>query len=73
MITKPLPTLQAWTDALNRVDIPVLPGSLAEFKQLQLIEEANGSVDAHTLAEGFANDPLMSVRILTHVSRYCSR
>ncbi len=73
MIDKPLPTLQAWTDALSRLDIPVLPGSVAEFRQLQMIEEADGSVDAHTLAEGFSNDPLMTVRILTHVSRYCSR
>jgi HD-like signal output (HDOD) protein len=73
MIDKPLPSLQAWTDALSRVEIPVLPGSVAELNQLREIEESRGTVDAHTLAEGFANDPLMSLRILTHVSRYCSR
>lgn len=73
MIDKALPSLRAWTDAFSRVEIPVLPGSLAELNQLRMIEETKGTVDAHTLAEGLANDPLMTLKVLVHVSRYCTR
>lgn len=73
MIESPLPSLRAWTDALSRVEIPVLPGSAAELAQLQLIEETKGTVDAHTLADGLGNDPLMTLKVLVHVSRYCTR
>lgn len=73
MIDKALPSLRAWTDAFSRVEIPVLPGSVAELNQLRTIEETKGTVDAHTLAEGLANDPLMTLKVLVHVSRYCTR
>jgi len=73
MIDKALPSLRAWTDAFSRVEIPVLPGSVAELNQLRLIEETKGTVDAHTLADGLANDPLMTLKVLVHVSRYCTR
>lgn len=73
MIDKALPSLRAWTDAFSRVGIPVLPGSVAELNQLRMIEETKGTVDAHTLADGLANDPLMTLKVLVHVSRYCTR
>ncbi|MBI5925716.1 MAG: HDOD domain-containing protein [Aquabacterium sp.] len=73
MIDKALPSLRAWTDAFSRVEIPVLPGSVAELNQLRMIEETKGTVDAHTLADGLANDPLMTLKVLVHVSRYCTR
>lgn len=73
MIESPLPSLQAWTQALSNAEIPVLPGSVAELAQLKAIEEANGSVDAHTLAESFCNDPLMTLKVLVHVARTCKR
>jgi HD-like signal output (HDOD) protein len=73
MIDTALPSLQAWTDAMTRVEIPVLPGSVAELSQLRLVEETKGTVDAHTLAGGLGNDPLMTLKVLVHVSRYCTR
>lgn len=73
MIDKAPSSLRAWTEALSRVQIPVLPGSMAELNQLRLIEETKGTVDAHTLADGLANDPLMTLKVLVHVSRYCTR
>ena len=73
MIDIALPSLRAWTDAFSRIEIPVLPGSVAELNQLRLIEETKGTVDAHTLADGLANDPLMTLKVLVHVSRYCTR
>lgn len=73
MIDAALPSLRAWADALSDVEIPVLPGSAAELSQLRLIEETKGTVDAHTLADSLAHDPLMTLKVLAHVSRYCTR
>jgi HD-like signal output (HDOD) protein len=73
VIDTALPSLRAWTEALSNIEIPVLPGSVAELSQLRQIEEAKGTVDAHTLADSFAHDPLMTLKVLAHVSRYCSR
>jgi HD-like signal output (HDOD) protein len=72
MIDTALPSLQAWTDAMMRVEIPVLPGSVVELRQLRHIEETKGTVDAHTLAGALGNDPLMTLKVLAHVSRYCT-
>lgn len=73
MIETAPPSLHAWTEALSAVDIPVLPGSVAELEQLRAIEEARGTVDAHTLADSLGHDPLMTLKVLAHVSRYCTR
>ncbi len=73
MIDAPLPSLHAWTQALSDAEIPVLYGSAAELSQLQLIEDAKGTVDAHTLSDSLCYDPLMTLKVLAHVSRYCKR
>ena len=73
MIESALPSLRAWTEAMSLVEIPVLPGSVAELSQLRAIEDTKGTVDAHTLADGLGNDPLMTLKVLAHVSRYCVR
>lgn len=73
MIETALPSLRAWVDAMNHIDIPVLPGSVAELNQLRVIEDTKGTVDAHTLAESLASDPLMTLKVMVHVSRYCTR
>lgn len=73
MIESALPTLQAWTAAMCDVEIPVLPGSSAELSQLRVVEDTKGTVDAHMLADGLGNDPLMTLKVLAHVSRYCMR
>lgn len=73
MIETALPSLRAWADALSRVEIPVLPGSVAELTQLREIEDTRGTLDAHTLAESLAHDPLMTLKVLVHVSRLCTR
>lgn len=73
MIQKPLPTLAAWVNAFADADIPVLNESASEIALLREIEEARGDMDAHTLAESLGNDPLMTLKVLAHVSRYCTR
>ena len=73
MIESALPSLRAWVDAMSSIEIPVLPGSVAELSQLRIIEDTKGTVDAHTLAESLSSDPLMTLKVLVHVSRYCTR
>lgn len=73
MIDAPLSSLRAWTQAFADAEIPVLPGSVAELAQLRAIEEASGTMDAHTLAESFCNDPLMTLKVLVHVAKLCTR
>ncbi|MBP7131754.1 MAG: HDOD domain-containing protein [Aquabacterium sp.] len=73
MIESPLPTLSAWVNALTDAEIPVLPRTAAELKQLREIEDTRGTVDANMLADALGTDPLMTLKVLTHVSRYCTR
>ncbi|WP_306564400.1 HDOD domain-containing protein [Aquabacterium sp.] len=73
MIESPLPTLPAWVKALADAEIPVLPHTVAELRQLREIEDARGTVDASMLADALSADPLMTLKVLVHVSRYCTR
>lgn len=73
MIQQPLPTLAAWVEAFANADIPILPESVSEISMLREIEEARSDMDAHTLAESLDNDPLSTLRVLVHVSRYCTK
>lgn len=72
MIEQPLPTLAAWVEAFVNADIPILAESAAEIALLREIEEARSDMDAHTLAESLGNDPLTTLKVLVHVSRYCT-
>ncbi|MFZ2299456.1 MAG: HDOD domain-containing protein, partial [Aquabacterium sp.] len=67
------PTLPAWVKALADAEIPVLPHTVAELRQLREIEDARGTVDASMLADALSADPLMTLKVLVHVSRYCTR
>lgn len=73
MIQQPLPSLAAWVEAFANADIPILSESASEIALLREIEEARGDMDAHTLAESLENDPLTTLKVLVHVSRYCTR
>ncbi len=71
MILQPLPHLDSWTQALLRLEIPVLPASAADVAELEEVEANTGNLDAYTLTQSIANDPLMTVRVLAHVSKLC--
>lgn len=73
MIQQPHPTLAAWVESFAKADIPILPESASEIALLREIEEARSNMDAHTLAESLENDPLTTLKVLVHVSRYCTR
>mgnify|MGYP003351878127 CR=1 FL=1 len=71
MIEAPLPSLDAWTEALASRPIPVLPGTLAELAQLADIEERLGNLDAHTIADSLGGDPLMTLQVLVTTAQQC--
>lgn len=73
MIQQPLPTLAAWVEAFANADIPILRESAAEIALLREIEDARGDMDAHTIAESLENDPLTTLKVMVHVSRYCTQ
>ena len=73
MIDSPLPSVSAWVRALADAEIPILPHAMAELQQLREIEETRGTVDARTLADAMGANPLMVLKVLAHVSRYCTR
>jgi HD-like signal output (HDOD) protein len=73
MLDHPLKNLDTWTAHLVGADFPVLPGSVSEIAFLAQAEEVSGNVDAHTLAPALMGDPLMTLKVLAHVSRFCTR
>jgi HD-like signal output (HDOD) protein len=73
MLDHPLKDLNAWTTHLVEANIPVLSSSVAEIAFMAQAEEARGNVDAHTLAPCLMGDPLMTLKVLAHVSRFCTR
>lgn len=64
MLTRPLHDLTAWTSHFKDVMIPVLPTTVEEIALMREAEERSGSIDANTLAQGIAGDPLMTVKVL---------
>lgn len=70
MLTQPLPDLNAWTAAFRVLPIPVLAETAAELQQLAEAEEAHGNVDAHLISQAIAGDPLMTLKLLVHVSTH---
>lgn len=64
-ITTPLRDVAGWVSAFDRREIPVLAATADALEELRLNEDA---VDAHLLAEAMAADPLMTLKLLRHVS-----
>jgi HD-like signal output (HDOD) protein len=60
----PLPHLAAWVAHLHAAPIPVMAGTAAAIAELAAHEEV---VDAHTIAESIGADPLMTLKLLSHV------
>lgn len=70
MLALALPDLSAWTRYFSETAIPVLPGTAHDIAILRQINEAKDSVDAHQLAQAIAGDPLMTLKVLSHVARH---
>jgi HDOD domain len=70
MLAQPLPDLAAWSQYLTGRPIPVLPDTAEELSLLAEVEARHGTVDAHLIDEAVGDDPLMTLQVLTHVSRH---
>jgi HD-like signal output (HDOD) protein len=62
-LTAPLPTLDAWVDAFARAEIPVLAETAESLEHMRATED---DVDANSLGEMIASDPLMTLKVLAH-------
>jgi HD-like signal output (HDOD) protein len=70
MLDAPLRDLGAWTDHFARLDIPVLRRSRARLQALKAREEAGEiELDARTVAGAVGDDPLMALRLFSHLAR----
>ena len=59
-------TLAGWVALFDHRSLPVLASTAQTLEELRAEED---SVDAHLLAEAFAADPLMTVKVLAHVAQ----
>ncbi len=66
----PPPNLAAWVACLRATPIPVMAGTAAAIGELIDHEDA---VDAHTIAESIGADPLMTLKLLSHVGTVSRR
>ena len=64
-IQRPLGDLSAWLVHFRAAPIPVLDSTVEALQALAANEDA---VDAHLVAETVASDPLMTLKLLAHVS-----
>jgi hypothetical protein len=58
--------LAAWVRLFAYESLPVLASTAQTLEDLRAIED---SVDAHMLSEAFADDPLMTIKVLAHVAK----
>jgi HD-like signal output (HDOD) protein len=65
--TRALPDLAAWTTTLRTAEIPVLTRTSEAIEALRAHEE---DVDANGIGEAISHDPLMTLKVLAHVSMH---
>lgn len=71
MLTQPFTSLAAWTHHFRDFDIPVLSETA---EAISALNPEDDRIDANQLADIVLRDPLMTLRVLVHVSRkYASR
>ena len=68
-LDRPLSSLAAWTSHFSRQPIPVLADSAAAIQALAERDAAgDDGVDAQLIVKGVGQDPLMALRILSHIA-----
>ena len=70
MLTTPLPNLTAWTNYFLHMPMPVLRYSTRELEHLS--EQAE-TISAREIASVVMRDPLLTLKVLAHVSEHKSR
>ncbi len=68
-LTQPLRDLAAWTEHFHATEIPVLAQTSEALEALRLHED---DVDANSIGEMIAGDPLMTLKVLAHSSTHRS-
>ena len=68
-LTSPLRDLAAWTAHFRGAEIPVLAQTADALEALRANEDG---VDANSLGETVATDPLMTLKVLAHASAHRS-
>ena len=69
-LIRPLADLAAWTSHFRRAEIPVLRETVEALDGLRANEERT---DANSIGEMIGGDPLMTLKVLAHVSDHRSR
>ena len=69
-LEEPLPDLESWVRHLRAAEIPVLRGTAESLEALRAHEDG---VDANTLGELVAGDPLMTLKVLVHAATHRGR
>ncbi|MDX5409002.1 MAG: HDOD domain-containing protein [Thauera sp.] len=67
LLEHPLPSVQAYVEAFSNADLPVLRHTVRAFAALR---ESGENVGARHLAGIVLADPLMTMRLLTHLERH---
>jgi HD-like signal output (HDOD) protein len=65
-ITRAPRDVAQWAARFDYLALPILAPTAGEIEDLRAVED---EVDAHTLAEVLAGDPLMTLKLLAHVAR----
>lgn len=68
-LTQALPDLAAWTAHFRAAEIPVLAQTAEALEALRVNEDV---VDANSLGEMISNDPLMTLKVLSHAATHRS-
>jgi HDOD domain len=68
-LTTPLHDLDAWTAHFSAAELPVLAATAEALEALRINEDA---VDANSLGELIAQDPLMTLKLLAHAAEHRS-
>ena len=69
-ITQAPRDLAGWAALFDHSALPVLSSTAAFLEEMRLHED---EVDAHFIAEAFAGDPLMTIKLLAHVAQQRAR
>lgn len=56
----------AWAALFDHATLPILASTAQALEELRPVEDA---VDAHMLADGICNDPLMTLKLLAHLAK----
>ncbi len=67
-LTEPLSGLGAWLAYFRGAEIPVLAETAETLEALRAQEDERDDVDAGSLSEVIENDPLMTLKLLSHVA-----